>query len=121
MVVKRLFIICYLPSPEMEIFAFCVITFEPIKIWTQLAPQNDRLNLSFVKDKNIGGEKMTRNGRKTAIRAGGSGRLLLDGDPLIYSTVVSLDNFGAPEVSNAPSLSPFSFNVKKIFLKDLHF
>ena len=35
---------------KMEIFAFCVITFEPIKIYTRLAPQNDRLNLSFVKN-----------------------------------------------------------------------
>ena len=34
----------------MKIFAFCVITFELIKIQTCLAPQNDRLNLSFVKD-----------------------------------------------------------------------
>ena len=30
---------------EVEIFAFCVITFE-----IHLAPQNDHLNLSFVKD-----------------------------------------------------------------------
>ena len=28
------------------------------------APQNDRLNLSFVKDLHIVGEKMTRNGPK---------------------------------------------------------
>ena len=35
---------------------FCPITFEPIKIDTCLAPQNDCLNLSFVK-----------NGRKSAI------------------------------------------------------
>ena len=31
---------------EMEIFAFCVITFEPIKIQTCSAPQNDSLNLN---------------------------------------------------------------------------
>ena len=30
-------------NPETEIFAFCVITFEPIKIWTCLNP-------SFVKE-----------------------------------------------------------------------
>ena len=30
--------------------AFCVITFEQIKIQTYSAPQNDRLNFSFVKD-----------------------------------------------------------------------
>ena len=35
---------------EMEIFAVCVITFEPIKILTCSSLQNDRLNLSFVKD-----------------------------------------------------------------------
>ena len=34
----------------MEKIAFFVITFEPIKIQTHSAPQNDRLNLSFVKD-----------------------------------------------------------------------
>ena len=48
----------------MEIFAFCVITFEPIGFQTHSAPQNDRLNLSFVK---VDGGKLARNGRKTAI------------------------------------------------------
>ena len=33
----------------MKILAFFVITFEPTKIMTCLAPQNDRLNLSLVK------------------------------------------------------------------------
>ena len=32
-------------TPEAEMFAFCVITFEPIKIQTCLAPQNYNLNL----------------------------------------------------------------------------
>ena len=41
--------------------AFCVITFEPIMILTCLAPQNDRLNFSFVKDIKVGVEKMSRN------------------------------------------------------------
>ena len=36
---------------QKNIFAFCVITFEPIEFQTHSAPQNDRLNLSFVKDK----------------------------------------------------------------------
>ena len=36
------------------------------------------------------GEKMTRNGQKTAIRAGRLGWLLLDSDPLISSIVVFL-------------------------------
>ena len=35
----------------MEILTFYAITFEPIKIQKHLAPQNDRLNLSFVKIK----------------------------------------------------------------------
>ena len=37
-------------KPKIEIIAFCVITFQPIKVQTCSAPQNDRLNLSFVKD-----------------------------------------------------------------------
>ena len=52
---------------EMEIFMFCVITFEPIIIQTCSAPQKDRLNFSFVKDTYVGAKKMTRNGRKMAI------------------------------------------------------
>ena len=40
----------------MQIIAFCVITFEPIKIKTCSAPQNDRLNLSFVKYIHVDGE-----------------------------------------------------------------
>ena len=48
-------------------FAFCVITIVPIMIQTCLAPQNDRLNLSFVKDFHMVGKKMARNGWKMAI------------------------------------------------------
>ena len=51
----------------MEKNAFCVITFEQIKIQTHSAPQNDRLNFSFVKDNHVVGKKMARKGRKTAI------------------------------------------------------
>ena len=40
----------------MEIFEFCVITFEPIFSKTCYAPQNDRRNLSFVKDKHVVGK-----------------------------------------------------------------
>ena len=50
----------------MEIFAFCVIIHEPIKIQTCSAPQNDRLNFSFVKDTYVDGEKLARNGQKMA-------------------------------------------------------
>ena len=46
---------------------FCVITFEPIKILTHYAHQNDCLNLSFVKDINTVGKKETRNGPTGAI------------------------------------------------------
>ena len=42
---------------EMEIFAFCVITFEPIISKTCHAPQNDRQNISFVKDEQTYGKK----------------------------------------------------------------
>ena len=45
-------------------FAFCVITLEPIMIQTISAPQNDRLNFSFVKDIRVVVEKMTKNCRK---------------------------------------------------------
>ena len=41
---------------EMEMFAFCVINFEPIKIQTCSVPQNDHLNLSFVKDIHVVGK-----------------------------------------------------------------
>ena len=45
----------------MEIFAFGVITFEPIKIQTYLAPQNDRLILSFVQDIHVIAKKIARS------------------------------------------------------------
>ena len=40
---------------KVEKNAFCVITFEQIKIQTHSAPQNDRLNFSFVKDIHVDG------------------------------------------------------------------
>jgi hypothetical protein len=40
---------------KMEKIAFCVITFEPIKIQTHSAPQNDCLNFSFVKNSHVDG------------------------------------------------------------------
>ena len=43
--------------PDQRAFALCVITFEPIKIQTHSAPQNDRLNFSFVKDVYVDGKK----------------------------------------------------------------
>ena len=51
----------------MEIFAFCVIIHEPIKIQTCLAPQNDPLNFVFIKDTYVDSEKVARNSNKTAM------------------------------------------------------
>ena len=51
----------------MEKIAFCVITFDQIKIQTHSAPQNDRLNFSFVKDIHVVGKTMATKGRKMAI------------------------------------------------------
>ena len=39
------------------VFAFCVVTFVPIKIETYKAPQNDRLNSNLVKDEHVVGKK----------------------------------------------------------------
>ena len=44
---------------KVEKNAFCVITFEQIKIQTHSAPQNDRLNFSFVKDIHVDGGNLT--------------------------------------------------------------
>ena len=55
---------------EMEIFAFCVITFEPIISKTCQAPQNDRQNLSFVKDEYAYGKKVARKGHTEMIYKG---------------------------------------------------
>ena len=46
-------------KPKMEKIAFCVITLEQIKIQTHSAPQNDRLNFSFVKDIHVDGGNLT--------------------------------------------------------------
>ena len=43
-----------------------VVAFDPIKIQTCLAPQNDCQNLSIVKDNYVVREKMSRNGRKNS-------------------------------------------------------
>ena len=43
------------------------MTFDPIKILTCLALQNDHQNLSFVKATNVVGEKMAGNTCKIAI------------------------------------------------------
>ena len=51
----KLFFLQNRTKTKMEKIAFCVITFEPIKIQTHSAPQNDRLNFSFVKDIHVDG------------------------------------------------------------------
>ena len=42
-----------LTKTKMEKIAFCVITFDQIKIQTHSAPQKDRLNFSFVDGGNL--------------------------------------------------------------------
>ena len=54
----------------MKIFAYCVLTFEPIISKTCQAPQNDRQNLSFVKDEHTYGKKVARKGRTEVIYKG---------------------------------------------------
>ena len=51
----------------MKTFVFSVIAFDPIKILTCWAPQNDRQNLNFVKGMYVVGEKMTRDSCKKHI------------------------------------------------------
>ena len=51
----------------MKPFVFFVIAFDPIKILACWTTQNESLNLSFVKDINLDGEKMTMNSRKKLI------------------------------------------------------
>ena len=51
----------------MEILEFHAIAIEPIKVLTRSASQNDRLNLSFVKDTNGNPQKMARKGGKMVI------------------------------------------------------
>ena len=46
------------------------VTFEPLEVQTQSTLQNDRLNLSFVKDKHTVGKKMARNGPTMVIYKG---------------------------------------------------
>ena len=43
---------------------YFVVAFDPIKISTHYAPQNDHWNLSFVKDIYVVAKKMTTNGPK---------------------------------------------------------
>ena len=50
----------------MNEIVFYVVAFDPIQIQTSQAPQNVPLIPSFVKDINVVGRKMARNGRKMA-------------------------------------------------------
>ena len=63
----RIFFLQNRTKTKMEKIAFCVITFDPIKIQTHSAPQNDCLNFSFVKDIDVLGKQLARNCRKMAI------------------------------------------------------
>ena len=51
----------------MEFWAFFDISDKPIKIQTLSAPQNDRLNLLFMKDMYVRAQKMVKNGLKIVI------------------------------------------------------
>ena len=56
-------------SRNKDFLRFCmflifIITFEPNKMWTCSAPQNDRLNLSFVKNEHVVGQNIARYGLK---------------------------------------------------------
>ena len=51
----------------MEILTFYAITFEPIKTQKPSQPQNDRLNISFVKYTYVYAKKMARKGGKMMI------------------------------------------------------
>ena len=51
----RIFFLQNRTKTKIEKIAFCVITFDPIKIQTHSAPQHDRLNFSFVKDTHVDG------------------------------------------------------------------
>ena len=46
---------------------YFVVAFDTIKIFTNWAPQNDHLNLSFVKDVYVVAKKMTTKGQKMTI------------------------------------------------------
>ena len=74
MVQKWLLISCYSlgvrRTCKMPQTTFEATTFDPIKIQTHKAPQNDRQNLSFVKDIHTYGKKMARNGRTKDIYKG---------------------------------------------------
>ena len=52
---------------HFDSWAFCVIAFEPIELQTCSVPQNDRLDLSFVKDEHTDGEKRAQYGSKMTI------------------------------------------------------
>ena len=59
----------------MEIFVFCVIIHEQIKVQTCSTPQNDRLNFSFEKDIHViswqkSGQKWSENGHLSVANFG---------------------------------------------------
>ena len=52
---------------QKEILTFYTVAFAPIEIQKRSAPQNDRLNLSFVKDIYVNAKKMARKFGKMVI------------------------------------------------------
>jgi hypothetical protein len=57
-------------------FAFCVIFLYQFLMWTCYAPQNDRLNLSFVKEEHIVSKKIDQKSQNIT---------LFDNAPPLYS------------------------------------
>jgi hypothetical protein len=61
MVEKQPFTFRELAKSEKIYLHFVSQLLKPIEVQTHSAPQNDRLNLSFVKDKKVVAKKMARN------------------------------------------------------------
>ena len=57
---RIVFMIFFTKLVKTEILTLYATTFEPIKIQKRSAPQNDCLNLSFVKDTYVDGGKVAR-------------------------------------------------------------
>jgi hypothetical protein len=52
------------PSPKFSNFG------KKSSLWVSVAPQNERLNLSFVKDFYVNDKKLARNGRVVVVTNG---------------------------------------------------
>ena len=94
-----------------------VITFEPIKIQKRSAPQNDRLNLSFVKDIYVNAKKMARKFGKMVIYESQILRLTLYLPVTIcmyLSTRIALYSFCGNYVFFFESFDPATIQANKL-------